>query len=40
VFNPAFDVTPAELITALVTEEGVIEGPDVAKIAGLFARRG
>ncbi|MBF0096323.1 MAG: S-methyl-5-thioribose-1-phosphate isomerase [Magnetococcales bacterium] len=40
VFNPAFDVTPAELITALVTEEGVVEGPDAAKIAGLFARRG
>jgi methylthioribose-1-phosphate isomerase len=25
--NPAFDVTPAELITAIVTEEGVIEPP-------------
>ena len=24
-FNPAFDVTPARLITALVTEEGVLE---------------
>ena len=23
-FNPAFDVTPAELVTALVTEEGVV----------------
>ena len=23
VFNPAFDVTPARLVTALVTEEGV-----------------
>ena len=25
VFNPAFDVTPAELITAIITERGVIE---------------
>jgi methylthioribose-1-phosphate isomerase len=26
-FNPAFDVTPAELITAIVTDEGVLEPP-------------
>ncbi len=25
--NPAFDVTPAELITGIVTEEGVLSGP-------------
>jgi len=25
--NPAFDVTPAELITGIVTEEGVIRAP-------------
>jgi methylthioribose-1-phosphate isomerase len=25
--NPAFDVTPAELITGIVTEEGVVRGP-------------
>ena len=25
VYNPAFDVTPAELITAIITEKGVIE---------------
>ena len=24
VFNPAFDVTPAKLITAIVTEKGII----------------
>jgi methylthioribose-1-phosphate isomerase len=29
-FNPAFDVTPAALITAIVTEEGVIEPAPVA----------
>jgi methylthioribose-1-phosphate isomerase len=32
-WNPAFDVTPAELIDAIVTERGVIESPDRSKIA-------
>lgn len=27
VFNPAFDVTPAELITGIITEYGVIQAP-------------
>lgn len=27
VFNPAFDVTPGELITAIITEKGIFEGP-------------
>jgi methylthioribose-1-phosphate isomerase len=27
VFNPAFDVTPAELITAIITERGVTRPP-------------
>jgi methylthioribose-1-phosphate isomerase len=27
VWNPAFDITPAELITAIVTEEGVLRAP-------------
>ncbi|HTP23618.1 MAG TPA: S-methyl-5-thioribose-1-phosphate isomerase [Solirubrobacteraceae bacterium] len=31
--NPAFDVTPAKLITALVTERGVIRSPDAGSIA-------
>lgn len=35
-FNPVFDVTPAELIDALVTERGVIERPDGAKMAAVF----
>jgi methylthioribose-1-phosphate isomerase len=34
--NPAFDVTPAELVTALVTERGVAEPPDAARIAALL----
>src|SRR4029079_9024061 len=25
VYNPAFDVTPAELITAIITENGVVQ---------------
>ena len=33
VMNPAFDVTPAELITAIITERGVIETPDCQKVA-------
>jgi methylthioribose-1-phosphate isomerase len=27
VFNPAFDVTPAELITAFITDKGIIRKP-------------
>lgn len=36
-FNLAFDVTPAELIRAIVTEEGVLEPPFETAIARLFA---
>ncbi len=35
-FNPAFDVTPAKLITAIITEKGVIKRPDQKKISDLF----
>ena len=35
--NPAFDVTPFDLVTALITEKGVVLRPDQARIAGLFA---
>lgn len=38
--NPAFDVTPAELITALITEKGVVDAPDRIKIAALFSPSG
>ncbi|HEX6885956.1 MAG TPA: S-methyl-5-thioribose-1-phosphate isomerase [Planctomycetota bacterium] len=31
-FNPAFDVTPAELVSAIVTERGVIHRPDEARV--------
>ena len=31
-WNPSFDVTPAELVDALVTERGVVRTPDAAKM--------
>jgi methylthioribose-1-phosphate isomerase len=34
--NPAFDVTPAELITGLITERAVVLQPDAAKIEKLL----
>jgi methylthioribose-1-phosphate isomerase len=35
--NPAFDVTPAGLITAIVTEEGVHQAPYARSLAGVEA---
>jgi len=37
VFNPAFDVTPAELVSALVSERGLLEAPDESRLAPWFA---
>ncbi len=37
VLNPAFDVTPAELITALVTDRGVLRPPYGEAIRGVLA---
>ena len=34
--NPAFDVTPAELITGIVCEKGVVLAPNREKLAKLF----
>ena len=34
--NPAFDVTPAELVTGLITEKGVVLNPTTEKINKLF----
>ncbi len=33
VFNPAFDVTPAELITAIITERGVVQEINTSSVA-------
>jgi len=38
-WNPAFDITPAGLVDALVTERGVVLQPDRAKIAALLQNR-
>jgi len=35
-WNPVFDVTPAALIDVIVTERGVVEKPDAARMAALF----
>jgi methylthioribose-1-phosphate isomerase len=35
--NPAFDVTPAELITAIVTERGVVRPPFAEGLAAVMA---
>ena len=34
--NPAFDVTPAELVSGLITEKGVVHQPNEAKLKQLF----
>ncbi|RUL79739.1 S-methyl-5-thioribose-1-phosphate isomerase [Dyella choica] len=36
-WNPVFDVTPASLIDAIVTERGVIEQPTLARMRAVFA---
>ncbi|HIJ67056.1 MAG TPA: S-methyl-5-thioribose-1-phosphate isomerase [Planctomycetes bacterium] len=38
IYNPAFDVTDAENITAIITDKGVIENPNTEKIAELLVR--
>lgn len=38
-YNPVVDVTPADLIDVIVTEKGVVERPDTAKIAQLMCRK-
>ena len=35
-WNPVFDITPAELVDAIVTEKGVIRQPDVEKMQVLW----
>ncbi len=35
--NPSFDVTPAELVSALITEKGVVFNPDQEKLLRLFS---
>jgi methylthioribose-1-phosphate isomerase len=35
--NPAFDVTPAELVAAIVTEHGIHRAPYAESLAGVVA---
>lgn len=37
VYNPAFDVTPHELVTAIVTEKGIVRPPYEQTIPALFS---
>jgi len=37
--NPVFDVTPAKLITAIITEKGVVKKPFKAGIKALFEKK-
>lgn len=37
-WNPVFDVTPAELVDAIVTERGVVEAPNREKMAELLSK--
>jgi methylthioribose-1-phosphate isomerase len=40
VANPAFDVTPPELVTAIITERGVIRAPFARGLADVVAAAG
>lgn len=35
VYNPAFDVTPADYVTAIITERGIVRAPYAASLAAL-----
>jgi len=34
IWNPAFDVTPAELVTAIITDQGIVAPRDAAAVRG------
>jgi methylthioribose-1-phosphate isomerase len=38
IWNPAFDVTPHDLVTGIITEKGIARAPFTASLAGLFAK--
>ncbi|MDQ0493552.1 S-methyl-5-thioribose-1-phosphate isomerase [Paenibacillus brasilensis] len=37
VYNPAFDITPHEYITAIITEKGIVQAPFSDSLTALFA---
>jgi methylthioribose-1-phosphate isomerase len=38
VYNPAFDVTPNEYVTAIITEKGIVRAPYKENLRALFAK--
>ena len=38
VYNPAFDVTPHDLVAGIITEHGILERPDPERVAEFFSR--
>lgn len=38
VYNPAFDVTPNEYVTAIITEKGIIQAPYKENLARIFSK--
>ena len=36
--TPEFDLTPAGLVSGLITEKGIVYNPDTKKISNLFRR--
>ncbi|MBK7643862.1 MAG: S-methyl-5-thioribose-1-phosphate isomerase [Planctomycetes bacterium] len=40
VYNPAFDVTPARLVSAIITEAGIVREPDEARVLALLRGAG
>lgn len=39
VYNPAFDITPHDLITGIITEKGILQGDYAVEIALLFEKQ-
>lgn len=39
IYNPVFDIMPADLVTALITEKGVVEQPNLDRITRLFRHK-
>ncbi len=37
IYNPAFDITPSELVTAIITEKGIVRAPYTESLKNLFA---
>lgn len=39
IYNPAFDITPSELVTAIITEKGIVRAPYTESLKNLFAEQ-